>query len=113
MPDPAVKPTETTPRPSSTNRRAAILFFALVGSGVCLAWPVAGTLEAAIDGPSQRRRGPCVCAEDRDPSLVSRRLRVAWLKAFDGEPPDDTDLGAYQDATEILDCLSASEAAGP
>ena len=75
--------------------------------------PVAGTLEAAIDGPSQRRRGPCVCAEDRDPSLVSRRLRVAWLKAFDGEPPDDTDLGAYQDATEILDCLSASEAAGP
>lgn len=101
-----------TPRTEhSTNRRAALLFATLVTCGVCLAWPVAGTLDAAIDGPGERAH-PCGsscadCLEDRDVGQVSRRLRVAWTKAFDGDRPTDSDLGSYQDATEILDCLSA------
>lgn len=66
--------------------------------------------------PAQRQASVETCLAGADVSEVRRRLTESWRKAFDGEPPTDVDLGAYQDAVEILECVEAttsSAAVGP
>lgn len=46
------------------------------------------------------------CDCDYEAAKRAERLKVVWQKAFDGERPDDTDLQAYQDAIEILECVA-------
>ena len=89
-------------------RRSVVLFVALCAVGSGVAWRGSVGLAAAVTEP-----GACRCTDDQDVAEVRARLAVAWGKAFDGERPDDEDLAAYQDAIEVLDCLTASAAADP
>jgi len=88
--------------------RSTVLFVVLCAVGASVAWKGS----AALAG-STVPAAACACAEGADVDELRRRLELAWGKAFDGERPDDGDLAAYQDAIEVLDCLSANEVGEP